>query len=107
MCLQADGSLRIFERHERAIRLLIAPRRNHMMAIVRPSFKNRGPDYTANAVTIRCVRPDGSSQTVALHLLSSGGAKLRVTISKQEFFIPVVLLLKAVPLPSLPRLRPP
>jgi len=81
--------------NERAIRLLIAPRRNHMMAIVRPSFKNRGPDYTACAVTMRCVRPDGSSQTLGLHLLSTGGANMRVTVSKQEYFIPIVLLLRA------------
>ena len=32
---------------------------------------------------------------MSLHLLTGGGAKLRVTVSKQEFFIPVVLLLKA------------
>ena len=56
------GGFFVCNGNERAIRLLIAPRRNHMMAIVRPSFKNRGPDYTPNAVTIRCVRPDGTSQ---------------------------------------------
>lgn len=69
--------------NERAIRLLIAPKRNLMMGISRPSFKNRGADFTQFAVSIRCVRPDGTSQTVALHLLTGGGAKLRVTISKQ------------------------
>ena len=37
-----------------------------------------------------------ASQTVALHMLSSGGANLRVTINKQEYFLPVVLLLKAL-----------
>ena len=33
---------------------------------------------------------------VGLHLLTSGGAKLRVTINKQEFFIPALILLRAL-----------
>ena len=90
------GGFFIINGNERAIRLLIAPRRNHLMAIVRPSFRNRGADFEAEAVLVRCVRPDGSSQTVGLHLLASGNAKLRVTISKQEFLIPVLVLLKAI-----------
>ena len=61
--------------NERAIRLLIAPKRNHIMGICRSSFKNRGSDFTQFATTMRCARPDGTSQTVALHLLHSGGAK--------------------------------
>ena len=91
-----NGGYFICNGNERAIRLLIAPRRNHPIAITRSSFKNRGADYSADAVTIRCVRPDGSSQTVGLHLLTTGGATLRLTIQKQEFFVPVVLLLKAL-----------
>ena len=91
-----NGGYFICNGNERAIRLLIAPRRNHPMAITRSSFKNRGADYSADAVSIRCVRPDGSSQTVGLHLLTTGGATLRLTIQKQEFFVPVVLLLKAL-----------
>ena len=90
------GGYFIVNGNERAIRLLIAPRRDHLMGIIRPSFKNRGADYTPYAVMVRCVRPDGTSQTVALHMLATGGATLRVTISKQEFFIPVLMLLKAL-----------
>ena len=33
---------------------------------------------------------------MALHLLTTGSAKLRVTIRKSEYFIPLVLLLKAL-----------
>ena len=90
------GGYFIINGNERAIRLLIAPRRNHLMGIIRPSFKNRGADYSPYAVMVRCLRPDGSSQTVALHLLATGGATLRVTINKQEFFVPVLILLKAL-----------
>ena len=72
-----QGGFFIINGNERAIRLLIAPRRDHLMGIIRPSFKNRGPDFLPHAVLVRCLRPDGSSQTVGLHLLSSGGAKVR------------------------------
>ena len=89
------GGYFVINGNERAIRLLIAPRRNHLMGIIRPSFRNRGPDFLPHAVLVRCLRADGSSQTVGLHLLSTGGAKLRVTINKQEFFIPIMMLLKA------------
>ena len=90
------GGFFIINGNEKAIRLLIAPRRNHLMGICRPSFRNRGADFGPNAVAVRCVRRDGSSQTVGLHLLTSGGAKLRVMINKQEFFIPALILFRAM-----------
>ena len=82
--------------NERLIRLLVVPRRNHVVAISRPTYRNRGPGFTQYATVIRCARPDQSSQTVALHLLEGGDAKLRLTVSKQEFFVPLVLLLRAL-----------
>eukprot|EP00967_Tisochrysis_lutea_P066563 scaffold86717_cov28-Tisochrysis_lutea.AAC.8 len=89
------GGYFIANGNERAIRLLIVPRRNHITGIVRSSFKNRGPTFTQYATVIRCANADQSSLTVALHLLSTGSARLRITISKNEFFIPVVLVLRA------------
>lgn len=72
-----EGGYFIVNGNERAVRLLIAPRRNHLMGIIRPSFRNRGSDFLPHAVLVRCARPDGSTQTVGLHLLTSGGAKVR------------------------------
>jgi DNA-directed RNA polymerase I subunit RPA2 len=43
---------------EKLVRLLIVNRRNHPMAIVRPSFQKRGATYSNYGVMIRCVRPD-------------------------------------------------
>ena len=63
---------------------------------MRSAFKNRGKDFTPYAVSIRCVRPCQSSATVALHLLHSGAARLRVVINRGEYFIPFVLLLRAL-----------
>lgn len=91
-----QGGFFIVNGNEKAIRLLIAPRRNHLMGINRPSFRNRGPDFGPHAVLVRCVRRDGSSQTVGLHLLHTGGAKLRLTINKQEFFVPCIMLFRAL-----------
>ena len=47
-------------------------------------------------MTIRCVRPDQSSLTVALHLLESGEARLRLTINRGEYFVPFLILLRAL-----------
>lgn len=79
---------------ERLIRLLIVNRRNHPMAIVRPSFVKRGPTYTNFGVMIRCARPDQTSHTVTVHYLTDGNCTLRFTYRKQEYMIPLVMVLK-------------
>lgn len=81
---------------ERLIRLLIAPRRNHAVALVRPSFQKRGPTYSDKGVQMRCVRPDQSSQTITLHYCSDGLVTLRFSYSKQEYMVPLILILKAL-----------
>ena len=63
---------------------------------MRSAFKNRGKEFTPYAVTMRCVRPDQTSLTVALHLLESGEARLRLTINRGEYFVPFLLLLRAL-----------
>jgi DNA-directed RNA polymerase I subunit RPA2 len=59
-------------------------------------FRNRGSLFTKFGITIRCVRPDLSSQTLTLHYLEDGSACVRISLKKQEYFIPVVMLLKAM-----------
>lgn len=81
---------------ERIVRLLQVPRRNHPSAIERSSFKNRGASYSAKGVTMRCVRPDQSSVTLTLHYLDTGAVTLRLSLRKQEFLLPVVLVLRAL-----------
>ena len=96
---------------ERLIRLLIVNRRNHVrswrdesdmtssdlmqpLAIVRPSFQKRGPAYTNFGVMIRCARPDQTSHTVTIHYLTDGNATLRFTYRKQEYMLPLMMVLK-------------
>jgi DNA-directed RNA polymerase I subunit RPA2 len=90
------GGYFIINGNERLIRYLILPRRNHVISLLRPSFANRGPSYTQYAVQIRCVRPDQSSITNTLHYLSNGSAMLRFSLRKQEYVIPIMLILKAL-----------
>lgn len=81
---------------ERLIRLLIAPRRNHPVALIRPSFQKRGPTYTDKGVQIRCVRPDQTAQTMTMHYCSDGNVTLRFSYRKQEYMVPIMLVLKSL-----------
>lgn len=81
---------------EKVIRMLIVQRRNHPMAIIRPSFVNRGASYSAYGIQIRCVRPDQTSQTNVLHYLNDGNVTFRFSWRKNEYLVPVMMVLKAL-----------
>jgi DNA-directed RNA polymerase I subunit RPA2 len=81
---------------ERLIRLLIVPRRNHAISILRNSFQKRGPTFTEFGIQMRCVRPDESSATITLHYCRDGAIFFRFSMKKQEFLIPVILVLRAL-----------
>lgn len=81
---------------EKIIRLLVVNRRNFPMAIVRPSFKGRGPTFTEFGMLIRCVRPDQTSQTNVLHYLDDGNVTFRFSWKKNEFLVPVMMIMKAL-----------
>lgn len=81
---------------EKLIRMLIVQRRNHPMAITRPSFENRGHAYTKYGIQIRSVRPDQTSQTNVLHYLKNGNLTFRFSWRKNEYLVPVMMILKAL-----------
>ncbi|KAF4583246.1 DNA-directed RNA polymerase I subunit RPA2 [Ophiocordyceps camponoti-floridani] len=81
---------------EKIVRLLQVNRRNFPMAIIRPTFANRGPGYTEFGVIIRSVRPDETSLTNVLHYLKDGNVTLRFSWRKREYVIPIVMILKAL-----------
>lgn len=81
---------------ERLIRLLQVPRRHVIMALDRSSFIKRGPQYSSLGCQMKCVREDMSSVTLTLHYLRDGRCNLRWSINKQEFLVPVLLILKAL-----------
>ncbi|OLL24928.1 putative DNA-directed RNA polymerase I subunit RPA2 [Neolecta irregularis DAH-3] len=80
---------------EKVVRMLIVTKRNHPLAIVRPSFANKGKNYSQFGIQIRCVREDQSGQTNTLHYLTDGTAVLRFSWRKNEYLVPFVMILKA------------
>ncbi|GLD94016.1 hypothetical protein PINS_up002627 [Pythium insidiosum] len=90
------GGYFICNGNERCVRLLQMPRRHHIMAVRRGAFANRGALYTELAVFMKCVKRDQTAVTVTMHYLEDGNATLRFGVRKQEFMIPVGLMLKAL-----------
>jgi len=92
------GGYFLINGNERCVRMLQVPRRNHPLAIQRSSYKKRGPTYTDLGVAIRCGRFNGdqSSITNTLHYLTTGGATIKFVVRKQEFLIPVILIIRAL-----------
>jgi DNA-directed RNA polymerase I subunit RPA2 len=90
------GGYFIVNGNEKLIRMLIVSRRNYPMAIIRPSFKNRGPAYSEFGISIRSVRPDQTSQTDVLHYLNDGNVTFRFSWRKNEYLVPVMMVLKAL-----------
>ncbi|KAI4129093.1 MAG: hypothetical protein LQ338_002391 [Usnochroma carphineum] len=81
---------------EKLIRMLIVARRNYPMAIIRGSFVKRGATYTKYGVQIRSVRPDQTSQTNVLHYLADGNITFRFSWRKNEYLVPIMMVLKAL-----------
>ncbi|KAJ5088411.1 DNA-directed RNA polymerase I subunit RPA2 [Penicillium angulare] len=90
------GGYYIVNGNEKLIRMLIVGKRNYPMSIVRGSFVKRGHTYTKFGVQIRSVRPDQTSQTNVLHYLSDGNVTFRFSWRKNEYLVPVMMILKAL-----------
>lgn len=90
------GGYFIVNGNEKIIRMLIVQKRNYPVAFLRPSYTNRGPGYTQYAVQMRCVREDCYIKTFTLHYIADGNIYLRILYRKQEFFIPLILIMKAI-----------
>ncbi|KAG0732289.1 hypothetical protein G6F23_014466 [Rhizopus arrhizus] len=81
---------------EKLIRLLIVPRRNHVTAIIRNSFQNRGPTYSTFGCAIRCARRDQTTLTNTIHYLTDGNVMFRFAWRKQEYLLPAMLVFKSL-----------
>ncbi|THC97740.1 hypothetical protein EYZ11_002787 [Aspergillus tanneri] len=90
------GGYFIVNGNEKLIRMLVVGKRNFPMAIIRGSFVKRGHTYTKYGVQIRSVRPDQTSQTNVLHYLNDGNVTFRFSWRKNEFLIPIMMILKAL-----------
>lgn len=90
------GGYFIVNGNEKLIRMLIASRRNYPMAIARNAFTASGPTFSKFGIQIRSVRPDQTSQTNVLHYLTDGNVTFRFSWRKNEYLVPVVMILKAL-----------
>ncbi|KAK2964272.1 putative DNA-directed RNA polymerase I subunit RPA2 [Blattamonas nauphoetae] len=81
---------------EKLIRLVIAYRKNYPMAVVRGAYSKRGTRYTNFGIQMRCVRDDQSARTVILHYLNDGTSMFSFNIRRQQFFVSVGFLMKAL-----------
>uniref|UniRef100_A0A8C9A174 DNA-directed RNA polymerase subunit beta n=1 Tax=Prolemur simus TaxID=1328070 RepID=A0A8C9A174_PROSS len=81
---------------EKVIRMLIMPRRNFPIAMIRPKWKTRGPGYTQYGVSIHCVREEHSAVNMNLHYLENGTVMLNFIYRKELFFLPLGFALKAL-----------
>lgn len=81
---------------ERVIRMLQIPRRNYPTAIQRGSYMARGSLYTDKGVSIRCTNQASTSRTNTLHYLTTGTAVCKFLARKQEFLIPVILVIRGL-----------
>ena len=90
------GGYFIVNGNEKLIRMLILSKRNYPLAIIRPSFTKRGSTFSKFGIQIRCVRGDQTSQSNVLHYLSDGNVTFRFSWRKNEFLVPVMMILKAL-----------
>ena len=81
---------------EKLIRMLIMNRRNFPLAVTRPSLQKRGPGYSPHGIILRSVRPDETAQTVVLHYLNDGNVTFRFSWKKNEYIVPVIMIIKAL-----------
>lgn len=90
------GGYFIINGNEKVVRLLIQPKTNHILAVVRGAFQNRGPLYSKFATQMRCLREDLTTQTISLHYRRDGTCWLRFSYMKNEYLLPMVLVLHAL-----------
>ena len=92
------GGYFIINGAERLIRLLQVPRRNFALGLQRSSFQKRGNMYTDLGIMIRSARYSGCQSTVTnvVHYLEGGMVTLRVSVRKQEFLIPIYIIMKSL-----------
>ena len=90
------GGYFIMNGSEKILRLIIVPKKNIPFAISRLANINRGNECTSFSCSYRSVDRLQTSRTIHLHYLTNGGVNLRIIIQKKEFFIPVIILIKAL-----------
>lgn len=90
------GGYFIIKGNEKILRLLILPKRNKIKTFSRISNSQKGFLCTVFSSSFRSVNRIQVSKTIHLHYLSNGTIHCRIIFKKQEFFFPVVFLMKVL-----------
>lgn len=91
-----QGGYFIVNGNEKLLRMISINRRNYPIGFVRPSYTKKTKNCSEYAVQIKCVREDLTSQTITFHYLNDGNCLARLLLKKQEYLIPVGLILKSL-----------
>ncbi|OQR72842.1 DNA-directed RNA polymerase I subunit RPA2-like [Tropilaelaps mercedesae] len=94
--MEEFGGYFVVNGNEKVIRLLIMQRRNYPIAMARNGWKNRGAMFSEFGVSLRSCRRDQSGQNMVLHYLTNGTVQVMITFRKEVYFVPALLLLKAL-----------
>eukprot|EP00397_Hematodinium_sp_SG-2012_P003412 GEMP01003420.1.p1 GENE.GEMP01003420.1~~GEMP01003420.1.p1 ORF type:complete len:1218 (+),score=213.16 GEMP01003420.1:145-3798(+) len=86
------GGYFIINGNEKVVRLLIQQKTNYIIALVRPSFENRGKMYSKYATQMRCMRKDLTTLTNTLHYCRDGTCFFRFSHEKNEWLIPLIVV---------------
>ena len=78
--------------------MLQTTRRNYPVAMQRPSWKNRGKNFSDLGVMLECGKRDLTTVKNVLHYVTTGSAKFMFNVGKELFFVPVVMVLKVNPI---------
>jgi DNA-directed RNA polymerase I subunit RPA2 len=81
---------------EKIVRMLIIPKKNYPIAFMRTSVRKKNANFTGHVVQMKCVREDLFSKTIALYYVSDGNIYIGIIHRKQEFLIPIIIILKAL-----------
>ena len=93
---QEWGGYFIIGGHERLLRMLQTTRRNYPIAMKRPSWKNRGKNFSDLGVMLECGKRDLTTTKNVLHFVTTGTAKFMFSLNKELYFVPVMMILKAL-----------
>ncbi|XP_014250350.1 DNA-directed RNA polymerase I subunit RPA2 [Cimex lectularius] len=81
---------------EKLIRMLLMTRRNYPIAVKRPSWKQRGDQFSDLGVLMRSVADDQTSVNNVLHFVTDGSAKLMFSYKKVLYYSPLMLIAKCL-----------
>jgi len=81
---------------ERIVRLIIQQRRHHILGLRRRAFVKRSPLFSEYATVIRCIATDERSSSTRLHYMRNGSVKVAFQYKRQEYFIPLCILLRSL-----------